>query len=37
MVYGLERVVLTGKQEMELKVAGLRMLQFSLGVMLEVR
>ena len=32
MLYGLETVPLTRKQEMELEVAGLRTLQFSLGV-----
>ena len=33
MLYGLETAALTRKQEMELEVAELRMLQFSLGVM----
>ena len=32
ILYGSETVALTRKQEMELEVAGLRMLQFSLGV-----
>ena len=32
MLYGLEAVALTRKQEMELEVAELRMLPFSLGV-----
>ena len=32
MLYGLETVALTRKQEMELEVAGLRRLRFSLGV-----
>ena len=32
MLYGLETVALTRKQEMELEVAELRMIQFPLGV-----
>ena len=32
MLYGLETVALTKKQEAELEVAGLKMSRFSLGV-----